>query len=139
MNPRSPEQNKEAKGQALRGAGHSTGDILEEVQGKSQPNHPALKEWRKKMRDQMQRSPDYCPLDREKAWEMALAKMAGWKAPGPDGIEAFWWKTFKGPAKVLKEMLWEMDGKTETPQWLVKGRTVMIPKGDCKGEPHQFR
>ncbi len=111
-----------------------------EVQGKCQPNHPALKEWKRKMRAQTQRSPDDCPLDREKAWEMALAKMAGWKAPGPDGIEAFWWKTFKEPAKVLKEMLWETaDEQAETPQWLVEGRTVMIPKGDCKGEPHQFR
>ncbi len=68
-------------------------------------------------------------------------KMAGWKAPGPDGLEAFWWRTFKGPARVLKEMMWEIaDGKTETPQWLVEGRTVMIPKGanltsSGKGEP----
>ncbi len=80
------------------------------------------------------------PLDRDEAWDRALAKMAGWKAPGPDGIEAYRWKTFRGLGRELKKMLWAMnDGEMEIPQWLVTGRTVMVPKGECKGEPHQFR
>ncbi len=66
--------------------------------------------------------------------------MAGWKAPGPDGIEAYWWKSLRGLAGVLKEMLGEMHrDEKDFPEWLVRGRTTMIPKSGCKGEPHQFR
>lgn len=111
-----------------------------EVPAEHQPDHPALKEWQAKMKVQTEPTPNDEQIGREEAWGKALAKMAGWKAPGPDGIEAFWWKSLKGPARVMKEMLWQMmDGEREFPEWLVRGRTTMIPKEGCVGEPHQFR
>ncbi len=111
-----------------------------EVQGECKPGHPALKEWRKQTRRQTREAAEEESLDREEAWERALKKMAGWKAPVPDGIEAYWWKAFRGLGLELKEMFWRMsDGEAEIPQWLVTGRTVMVPKGECMGEPHQFR
>ncbi len=78
--------------------------------------------------------PDDTPIGWEEAWEKALAKMAGWKAPGPNRIEAYWWKSLRGPAGVLKEMLGEMHrNERDFPEWLVRGRTIMIPKSGCKG------
>lgn len=36
--------------------------------------------------------------------------------------------------------MWELaDGVSEFPQWYVKGRTVLISKEGCTGEPGQFR
>ncbi len=64
-------------------------------------------------------------MNRDEAWKRALTKMAGWKAPGPDGIEAYWWRTFGGMGEALKEMWWQMlDGEREIPEWLIRGRTV---------------
>ncbi len=111
-----------------------------EVPAEHRPDHPALEEWRAAVREQSKASPEDTPVGWDEAWGIALAKMSGWKAPGPDGIEAFWWKSLKGPAGVLKEMLWEMTrGEREFPEWLVRGRTIIIPKSGCTGEPHQFR
>ncbi len=108
-----------------------------QVEGHYQPDHPVLGEWYGKMRTQTRATPEDEPLSRDEAWDRAVAKMAGWRAPGPDGIEGFWWKTFKGPAKILK---WRaLDEETEIPDWVIMGRTIMIPKDECTGEPHQFR
>ena len=36
-------------------------------------------------------------------------------------------------------MLKVMDGESELPEWLVRGRTVMLPKEGCTGRPDQYR
>ena len=70
----------------------------------------------------------------------AKGKIAGWKAPGPDMIEGVWWKTFHAPTNLLRELMWAAaDGAGCIPEWLVRGRTVMIPKSGCTGEPDQYR
>ncbi len=56
-------------------------------------------------------------------------KQTGWKAPGPDGITGFWWKAFPMAAECLKVLLRQvLDREAEVPVWMVKGRTVLLPK-----------
>jgi hypothetical protein len=80
-------------------------------------------------------------MPREAAWFTALGKMTRWTAPGPDGIQGYWYKVFPKTTSVLKGLVWEIvDGGRRVPGWMVKGRTVMIPKdGNSTGEPDKFR
>ena len=75
-----------------------------------------------------------------KAWKRVLKKMANWKAPGPDGICAFWWKKFPRASDILRKWIeTTLNGDTHAPGWLVSGRTVLIPKEGCQGRPDQYR
>jgi hypothetical protein len=62
-----------------------------------------------------------------------VKKAKPWTAPGPDGIVNFWWKVFpeatRSLCKVTEQLL---NAETPFPDWLVTGRTVLIPKR--KGE-----
>ena len=67
-------------------------------------------------------------------------KDQSWKAPGPDGICAFWWKVFRQAANLLWGIVQEIiGGNTGAPEWLVMGRTVLIPKEGCQGKADQYR
>ena len=66
--------------------------------------------------------------------------MSNWTAPGPDGIPGYWLKGLPGLSEALREALMEVhEGKAETPEWLAKGRTVLIPKSEGAVEPDKFR
>lgn len=73
-------------------------------------------------------------------WRSALRRARSWKAPGPDGVHAFWWKVFpKANAHLWEAVKGTMDGESEVPDWFVRGRTVLIPKEGCQGRPDQYR
>ena len=74
-------------------------------------------------------------------WRCALKKMKSWKAPGRDGIQAYWWKVFHQAADILWGIVkGSLEGSdVEIPDWFVKGRTVLIPKKECQGQPDQYR
>ncbi len=79
-------------------------------------------------------------MDRNEAWAQATKKQPNWKAPRPDAISAFWYKSFRSTTTLLRDQIWEMlDDGEEFPQWWVSGRTVMLPKKGCTGEPEQYR
>ena len=41
---------------------------------------------------------------------------------------------------LIKEQLWKvMDGESELPQWVVRGKTVLLPKEWCTGRPDPYR
>ena len=85
--------------------------------------------WKKVMRERSEREAGSQTPDRERAWSRALMKMKGWKAPGPDGIAGFWWKAFPVAKEALKDLLGAiLDQESEVPDWMVKGRTVLLPK-----------
>ena len=61
-------------------------------------------------------------------WKAVLKRTRSWKASGPDGICAFWWKGFCRAANLLWGIVQEfIGGNTEVPEWFVMGRTVLIP------------
>ena len=109
------------------------------VEGEYDKHNPAIRRW-KRMFDAISMSEDdglfLCDAD----WKKCLGKARSWKASGPDGIPAFFWKLFRGAAALLSDW-WRhvSDGVGVIPQWFVAGRTVFIPKDGCEGRPDQFR
>ena len=61
-----------------------------------------------------------------------LKKMPNWKAPGPDEVQGFWLKNFTSMHTYLTQYLARcLEG--DTPEWMTKGRTVLIQKDKSKG------
>ena len=58
--------------------------------------------------------------------------MPNWKAPVPDGVQGFWLKNFTSMHTYLTQYLAHcLEG--DTPEWMTKGRTVLIQKDKSKG------
>ena len=55
------------------------------------------------------------------------------KAAALDGVRAFWFKTFTSLHSVLAMALQECLNKGGIPEWMVKGRTVLIQEDPAKG------
>lgn len=73
-------------------------------------------------------------------FEAVLRKAKPWKAPGPDGIHAFWWKVFKQAGRALYGLAFScIDGAIELPKWLTSGRVVLIHKSGSKEDPANYR
>ena len=62
-----------------------------------------------------------------------VKRSSSWKAANPDGVRAFWFKTFTSLHSVLAMTLQECLDKGDVPEWMVKGRTVLIQKDSAKG------
>ena len=62
-----------------------------------------------------------------------IRKMANWKAPGPDGVRGFWFKKFQCLHSPIAKALQAVVDVGDVPDWLVKGRTVLIQKDVAKG------
>ena len=65
--------------------------------------------------------------------QSSIRKMANWKAPGPDGVRGFWFKKFQCLHSPIASALQEMVVSRDVPEWLVKGRTVLVQKDAAKG------
>ena len=69
-----------------------------------------------------------------------VSRIKSWKAPGPDGIYGFWWKAFRSASTALRGLIEGAINLTEeVPQWLVTGRTVLIPKTSPAPRADQYR
>lgn len=62
------------------------------------------------------------------------------KAAGPDGIHAYWWKHLPSAGKLLGNIIvdWLVTGKVSC-RWLMRGRTVLIPKKGDLRLPQNYR
>ena len=90
-----------------------------------------LKEWKQSVRSETRhKHPEKLP--RDECWRDTITKMAGWKAPGPDGIHAARLRKWGMVTDSIRERLWKLfDIDEEFLEWLIRGRTFMIPKGEC--------
>ena len=62
-----------------------------------------------------------------------LRKIPNWKAPGPDDVQGFWLKSMKTLHQPMALQLQEfLDGRG-IPEWMTKGRTVLLIKDKAKG------
>nr|XP_054749778.1 uncharacterized protein LOC129255450 [Lytechinus pictus] len=72
--------------------------------------------------------------------EKIVRKMAPWKAAGPDDVQAFWVKRFTNLHERLSLQMNEIVVNGNPPEWMTKGRTVLIPKDPTKGNiPSNYR
>ena len=76
----------------------------------------------------------------EKQLDEVIKKLAPWKAAGPDGVQGFWIKRFTTLHRVLREQMQDIMMKGQPPEWMTKGRTVLIQKDSRKGNtPSNYR
>ena len=62
-----------------------------------------------------------------------VRRMTCWKAAGPDGVRGFWFKKFSNLHQQITDDLQECLTNGDVPEWMVKGRTVLIQKDPAKG------
>lgn len=107
------------------------------VPGTCDLEDPAIAKWQEEQGD----LPEPTWEEPELAvWKSAVRKSKSWKAPGHDGIYAFWWKNFhQANAHLWEAVKGVLEGVVEPPDWFVRGRTVLIPKKECQGKPDQYR
>lgn len=73
-------------------------------------------------------------------WCLAIRKANPWKAPGPDGIQGFWWKTWGTANSALRDWLNQALRAQQTPpSWLCRGRTVLLYKSGEPSQPQNYR
>ena len=61
-----------------------------------------------------------------------LRKMSNWKSPGPDNVQGFWLKNFTKMHDKLLNNLAQCIEEGNVPDWMTKGRTVLIQKDKSK-------
>ena len=64
---------------------------------------------------------------------IGVSKMANWKAAGPDLSRGYWFKKLPGLHPRLQLHLQECVNQGNVPEWMVRGRTVLIQKDPTKG------
>lgn len=62
-----------------------------------------------------------------------VSKMANWKAAGPELVQGFWFKKLTGLHSRLQECLQDCICQGNVPEWMVRGRTVLIQRDPVKG------
>ena len=62
-----------------------------------------------------------------------MSRMANWRAAGPDLVQGFWFKKLTGFHFRLRECLQDCICQGNVPEWMVRGRTVLIQKDTAKG------
>ena len=64
---------------------------------------------------------------------IGVSKMANWKAADPDLVQGYWFKKLPGLHPRLQLYLQECVNQGNVPEWMVRGRTVLIQKDPTKG------
>ena len=65
--------------------------------------------------------------------EKQIKKIPYWKAPGPDGVHGYWFKSIKAIRPVLATLLNKALQSGNVPERLTSGKTVVIVKDKDKG------
>ena len=61
-------------------------------------------------------------------------KIPNWKCPGPDGVQGYWLKNLSELHKRITDQRNELlSGKTEIPNWMNTGRTILCQKDPGRG------
>ena len=112
-----------------------------EVNGRVNERDPDIKGWQEEVESSLG---DLEPEEKlcldEARFRKILKKAKSWSAPGPDGIVNFWWKVFPEAERALRLVTEEMlNAAIPFPDWLVAGRTVLIPKKGEAKDPGNYR
>lgn len=73
-------------------------------------------------------------------FKLVLSKMQNSKAPGRDKITAYWIKYLTPLHSELRNRMTEVfEGKSNIPEWLVRCKTILIPKNEDTKNPKNYR
>ena len=104
--------------------------------------HTDLQPWMIKIREQLQKKIRDVKNFEVSAQQIGriIKRRKNWSAPGIDGIQNFWWKKFHGVWEALERTMnkWA-DQPESTPEWLMLGRTVLLPKIDDLSFEEDYR
>ena len=110
------------------------------IRGSYKSEHAAVAGWCTRVRELEAGSLGHLPERWEDGWVLAVKRMPSWKAPGPDKTHGWNHRDFPKANSPLKSMiLGIMDGAETMPDWMVREKTVLIPKDGCIGNAYQFR
>ena len=62
-----------------------------------------------------------------------VGRLSNWKAPGPDGVMGFWFKKLTALHHAIAVGLEVCLENGKVPDWMVKGRMVLVQKDSAKG------
>jgi Reverse transcriptase (RNA-dependent DNA polymerase) len=74
-------------------------------------------------------------------WQRVVSKIKPWKAPGPDGLQSFWWKSFKTASTSLFRLVYDhlTSGKPLPQKWISNGRIILLYKSGSRSDPANYR
>lgn len=76
----------------------------------------------------------------EGCWQQLIRKLKPWKAPGPDCVQAYFWKNLSNLREAGRLVTEQLLNGREVPDDLVAGRTLLIPKGtEGLQDPAKYR
>ena len=89
--------------------------------------NPLLNAWKQALTKQPEEKDlrDHFTKD---VWQRIVSKIKPWKAPGPDGLQSFWWKSFKRASTSLFRLVHDhlTSGKPLLLQRYDRGTTEML-------------
>ena len=88
-------------------------------------------EWLKDVKKELERDEGQDKIDITK--DKIMRVMRNWKAPGPDSVQDYWLKNLTSLHDKLLVYLQDCLNCGVVPDWLPKGRTVLIQKDKAKG------
>ena len=96
--------------------------------------HDVEAEWLGRVRQKLSRVPkqEAVVVDLAKV-KAGVGRLSNWKAPGPDGVMGFWFKKLTALHQAIVGGLQTCLLNGKVPDWMVKGRTVLIQKDSAKG------
>ena len=73
-------------------------------------------------------------------WKEVIIKKKNWSSPGIDGIQNYWIKTITAVWHAeINEINKYLNSEKEIPEWLGRGRTVLIPKSNDLTKKEKYR
>lgn len=116
----------------------------EPIIGVAKPSNPDGQElftkWREEIADGCSRVPEITDQYLEEVIDLQMRKAKPWKAAGPDGIYAYWWKNLSVARMELKKLIKKSVTLGRIPHtWLCRGRTVLLYKKGDSMSPSNYR
>ena len=104
-------------------------------------DHNKEAKWLQDFRKEMERQEQQGMIEiTEEKIRKFLQRLPNWKAPGPDMVQGYWFKYFTSMHKSLKDNLADCLKAGKVPEWMTKGKTVLIQKDPAKGnDPSNYR
>lgn len=103
-------------------------------------NNIQLKNWKCSM-PSTQSTDDLSDRLTMETWEKTVSNIKPWKAPGPDGLQSYWWKSFKTAHTSLFLLVKHhiSSGSPLPQEWISCGKIILLYKSGLRSDPANYR